>query len=90
MAWADAAGARAVPVRTVQRGQRYPMSVMQGVVSGTDGQPVANVQVEVWHVNHLGNYSFFSKSQSAFNLRRTIVHRRAGPLQVPQRDAGGL
>lgn len=27
LAWADAAGARAVPVRTVQRGQRYPMSV---------------------------------------------------------------
>jgi len=27
MTWAQAAGACAVPVRTVQRGQRYPMSV---------------------------------------------------------------
>jgi poly(3-hydroxybutyrate) depolymerase len=27
MAWAEAAGARAGPMRTVQRGQRYPMSV---------------------------------------------------------------
>ena len=30
-------------------------------------------KVEVWHANHLGNYSYFDKSQSAFNLRRTIV-----------------
>lgn len=47
--------------------------VMQGVVRGTDGQPVGGATVEVWHANSLGNYSFFDKSQSAFNLRRTIV-----------------
>jgi catechol 1,2-dioxygenase len=26
----------------------------------------------VWHANHLGNYSYFDKSQPAFNLRRSI------------------
>jgi catechol 1,2-dioxygenase len=29
--------------------------------------------VEAWHANSLGNYSFFDESQSAFNLRRTII-----------------
>jgi catechol 1,2-dioxygenase len=47
--------------------------VMQGVVRGTDGQPVGGASVEVWHANSLGNYSYFDQSQSAFNLRRTIV-----------------
>lgn len=28
---------------------------------------------EVWHANSLGNYSFFDESQSAFNLRRSII-----------------
>lgn len=47
--------------------------VMQGVVRGTDGQPLAGASVEVWHANDVGNYSYFDKTQSAFNLRRTIV-----------------
>jgi catechol 1,2-dioxygenase len=47
--------------------------VMQGVVRGDDGQPLAGAKVEVWHANSLGNYSYFDKSQSDFNLRRTIV-----------------
>lgn len=47
--------------------------VMQGVVRGTDGKPVAGAKVEVWHANDKGNYSYFDTTQSAFNLRRTIV-----------------
>ena len=47
--------------------------VMSGVVRGADGNPLAGAQVEAWHANHLGNYSYFDPSQSAFNLRRTIV-----------------
>jgi catechol 1,2-dioxygenase len=46
--------------------------VMRGRVVGEDGQPVPNALVEVWHANHLGNYSHFDKSQAAFNLRRSI------------------
>jgi catechol 1,2-dioxygenase len=46
--------------------------VMRGRVVGEDGQPVKGALVEVWHANHLGNYSHFDKSQAAFNLRRSI------------------
>jgi len=45
---------------------------MDGRVTDTAGRPIAGATVEVWHANTLGNYSFFDKSQSAFNLRRTI------------------
>jgi len=45
---------------------------MQGTVYGADGKPLANAKVEVWHANTLGGYSFFDKTQSTFNLRRTI------------------
>jgi catechol 1,2-dioxygenase len=46
---------------------------MDGQVTDTQGAPVAGALVEVWHANSLGNYSYFDKSQSAFNLRRSIV-----------------
>lgn len=47
--------------------------VMHGVVRDAQGQPLPNATVEVWHANHLGNYSYFDPTQSAFNLRRTIL-----------------
>lgn len=46
--------------------------IMRGQVFGDGGEPLANVLVEVWHANHLGNYSYFDPSQPAFNLRRSI------------------
>ncbi|MFC4931566.1 catechol 1,2-dioxygenase [Massilia sp. GCM10023247] len=46
---------------------------MQGTVYDGEGKPVPGAQVEVWHANLMGNYSFFDQSQSPFNLRRTIV-----------------
>jgi catechol 1,2-dioxygenase len=46
--------------------------VMRGRVLNDDGQPVRGALVEVWHANHLGNYSHFDKSQAEFNLRRSI------------------
>jgi catechol 1,2-dioxygenase len=46
--------------------------VMRGRVFGEDGKPLKDALVEVWHANHLGNYSYFDSSQPAFNLRRTI------------------
>lgn len=45
---------------------------MQGQVLAEDGKPLAGALVEVWHANHLGSYSYFDKSQSDFNLRRSI------------------
>ncbi|MDG5496943.1 catechol 1,2-dioxygenase [Niveispirillum sp. BGYR6] len=47
--------------------------LMHGTVRDAAGKPVEGAKVEVWHANRLGNYSFFDKSQSDFNLRRTIV-----------------
>ncbi|AFJ46906.1 catechol 1,2-dioxygenase [Shimwellia blattae] len=45
---------------------------LHGQVTDTDGNPVANAIVDVWHANTLGNYSFFDQSQSEYNLRRRI------------------
>ena len=47
--------------------------IMGGRVYDDGGQPIVGAVVEVWHANHLGNYSYFDKSQAPFNLRRTIV-----------------
>ena len=55
--------------------------LMQGTVYDADGNPVPNSTVEVWHANLLGNYSFFDKSQSDFNLRRTIITDENGRYQ---------
>jgi catechol 1,2-dioxygenase len=52
--------------------------VMHGVVTDAQGKPVPHAKVEVWHANHLGNYSYFDTTQSAFNLRRTIVTDEQG------------
>ncbi|TCW85628.1 catechol 1,2-dioxygenase [Burkholderia sp. SRS-46] len=54
---------------------------MQGTVHGDDGAPLAGAKVEVWHANLQGNYSFFDKTQRAFNLRRTIVTDAHGRYQ---------
>ncbi|MGU7774201.1 catechol 1,2-dioxygenase [Burkholderia sp. MR1-5-21] len=54
---------------------------MQGTVYGDNGAPLAGAKVEVWHANLQGNYSFFDKTQSAFNLRRTIVTDAHGRYQ---------
>ena len=47
--------------------------IMEGQVFAEDGiTPLKNALIEVWHANHLGNYSYFDPSQVAFNLRRSI------------------
>jgi catechol 1,2-dioxygenase len=47
--------------------------IIEGIVRDADGQIIENAKVEMWHANSMGNYSFFDKSQSEFNLRRTIL-----------------
>jgi catechol 1,2-dioxygenase len=46
---------------------------LQVQVTDTYGKPVAGATVDLWHANTQGNYSYFDKSQSDFNLRRRIV-----------------
>lgn len=51
---------------------------IEGTVTDAEGNIIEGAKVEVWHANSLGNYSFFDKSQSDFNLRRTIIADHAG------------
>jgi catechol 1,2-dioxygenase len=61
--------------------ERAETLFMQGTVFDQDGTPVPGAKVEVWHANLLGNYSFFDRTQSDFNLRRTIVTDENGRYQ---------
>jgi catechol 1,2-dioxygenase len=54
---------------------------MQGTVYDSHGAPLPHAKVEVWHANLMGNYSFFDKSQTSFNLRRTIFTDAGGRYQ---------
>lgn len=51
---------------------KVPTLIIDGIVTDTEGNIIKGAKVEMWHANSLGNYSFFDKSQSEFNLRRTI------------------
>ena len=46
---------------------------LHGQVRDTAGQPIPGAKVEIWHCNSKGGYSFFDKSQTPYNLRRTII-----------------
>jgi len=46
---------------------------MQGQVFDMRNKPIPHAQVEVWHANLQGFYSFFGPPQTPFNLRRTII-----------------
>jgi len=48
--------------------------VIRGVVTGTDGKPVADAVVECWHANSKGFYSHFDPTgaQTEFNLRGAV------------------
>lgn len=46
--------------------------VMEGVIRGTDGKPLAGALIDVWHANENGRYSHFDPSQEEYNLRRRI------------------
>lgn len=45
---------------------------LTGVVSDVEGNPIPGAKVEVWHCNSKGGYSFFDKTQSEYNMRRSI------------------
>ncbi|MCO8097112.1 catechol 1,2-dioxygenase [Acinetobacter lwoffii] len=52
---------------------KIPTLIIEGTVKDTEGNLIEGAKVEIWHANSLGNYSFFDKSQSDFNLRRSII-----------------
>ncbi|MBT9477381.1 catechol 1,2-dioxygenase [Polaromonas sp.] len=46
--------------------------VMEGQVLDTDGKPVANAMMDVWHANEVGGYSHFFPGMKPYELRRRI------------------
>lgn len=56
--------------------------ILHGQVRDVDGTPLVGAKVEIWHANTLGNYSYFDKTQSDFNLRRTVLTDSEGRYAV--------
>lgn len=56
---------------TTQTSRDIPLW-LYGKITDINGQPLSGAIVDIWHANTLGNYSYFDKSQSEFNLRRRI------------------
>lgn len=54
--------------------------LMHGTVYDSNGNPLPNAQVEVWHANTKGFYSHFDPTgeQADFNMRRTIITDEQG------------
>jgi catechol 1,2-dioxygenase len=54
---------------------------MEGQVFDMENKPIPHAQVEVWHANLNGFYSYFGPPQTPFNLRRTIITDENGRYQ---------
>lgn len=54
---------------------------MSGTVKDTNGNPIPNAKVEVWHCNLHGLYSHFDSTQPEFNLRRAIITDKDGKYE---------
>lgn len=59
--------------RLDQEADEGTVLLMSGRVTDTQGQPLANATVDVWHANSKGRYSHFDDQQQPYNLRRRIV-----------------
>lgn len=46
--------------------------IITGKVTDENGQPLADVIVDIWHADLKGAYSYFDTTQSEYNLRRRI------------------
>jgi catechol 1,2-dioxygenase len=52
---------------------RATVMFLEGQVVDLQGKPIAGAIVDLWQANTEGNYSYFDKSQSEYNLRRRII-----------------
>jgi catechol 1,2-dioxygenase len=55
--------------------------IMHGQVRDATGKPVPGAIVDVWHANTKGNYSYFDKSQSTYNMHRRVEADADGRYQ---------
>ncbi|WP_237480806.1 catechol 1,2-dioxygenase [Lichenibacterium dinghuense] len=69
---ADAPLVESGEARLDQDPEQGEVLFVDGTVRDTDGKPVADAVVDVWHANTKGGYSHFDPSQSPYNLRRRM------------------
>lgn len=55
--------------------------IMHGQVRDASGKPSPRAIVDVWHANTRGNYSYFDKTQSDYNMRRRVQADADGRYQ---------
>jgi catechol 1,2-dioxygenase len=55
-----------------QEGSSTPF-FLEGQVTDLQGRPISGATVDLWQADTRGNYSYFDKSQTEYNLRRRIV-----------------
>ncbi|WP_203337702.1 catechol 1,2-dioxygenase [Nocardioides limicola] len=85
-----------IPMRPEEPGT--PLA-WEGTITSTDGTPLDNAKLEIWHCDDLGLYSQFSKGQPEWNLRGTFTVGPDGrftvrtikpqPYQIPTEGACG-
>jgi catechol 1,2-dioxygenase len=86
----------AIDMRPDEKGT---MMLFQGQVTGTDGTPLPNAKVELWHADEDGFYAQFAPGIPDWNLRGTFIADDEGyfainslqpaPYQIPTDGACG-
>lgn len=93
---ADASGKGTVPMRDGERGRPLTWT---GTVTSTDGTPLKDAKIEIWHADDDGYYSQFAPGIPQWNLRGTshvgpdgsfeIRTVQPAPYQIPTDGACG-
>jgi catechol 1,2-dioxygenase len=76
---ADENGVGAVPMRDDEPGT--PL-VWTGTITSTDGSPLEDAKVEIWHADAFGFYSQFAPGQPKWNLRATVSAGPGGSFEI--------
>lgn len=72
-------GVGTIPMRDDEQGTRLTWT---GTVTATDGTPLENAKVELWHADNDGFYSQFEPSQPQWNLRGTFSVGEGGRFEI--------
>ncbi|MGO4956021.1 catechol 1,2-dioxygenase [Luteococcus sp. Sow4_B9] len=68
-----------IPMRDDEPGDRMTWT---GKVTSTDGSPLTDAKVELWHADSLGFYSQFAPGQPEWNLRGTFPVKEDGSFEI--------
>ena len=56
--------------------------LFQGQVRSTDGSPLSNAKIELWHADEAGFYSQFAPGIPEWNLRGSFIADEKGNFQI--------